>query len=146
LRRLIRLCSCFISEGDDDVDADLRAALAQEKLDVVQLVPKVRDTLRKLWEDDSCRQFLRGKWSKIIAAKIDWAALLREYDKAEAEKKNGETAVQEYVEANTKLTAGAASAVSRHVSYQIQLSRGMTVAFTSFSLIFRAHALLDGAA
>jgi hypothetical protein len=128
------------------VDADLRAALAQEKLDVVQLVPKVRDTLRKLWEDDSCRQFLRGKLKKVIAAEIHWAALLREYDKAEANKENGETAVQVYVKNEAKLTAGAASAVSRHVYYHIQLSRGMTVAFTSFSLISRAHGLFAGAA
>jgi hypothetical protein len=107
-----------------DVHADLRAALAQEQLDAMQLAPNIRDSVRKMWEDDSCRQLLRGELAKFAAAKIDWDALLRQYNKAESEKKNGETAVQNYVKIEATLTPGAASAVSRYVYYQIQLSRG----------------------
>jgi hypothetical protein len=107
-----------------DVEADLRTALAQEQLDAAQLVPAVLDTVRKLWEGDSCRQFLRGELAKFAAAKIDWNALVQEYKAAEAMKKNGETAVRDYVETKASLTPGAASAVSRHVYHQIQVSRG----------------------
>jgi hypothetical protein len=106
-----------------DIDADLRAALAQEQLDVAQLAPSVHDTVRKLWEDDSCRQFLRGEWSNVIKKKIDWATLLLEYDTAEKKKEDGRTAVRVILESKG-LTFGAASAVSRYMYHQIQLSRG----------------------
>ena len=107
-----------------DIDNDLHEALVKENLNAINLPPSVRDTVRKLWEDDRCRQLLRGKLAKFTATKIDWDVLLREFHKAASEKKNGETAVQNYLAAEANLTPGATSAVSRYVSHQIQLSSG----------------------
>jgi hypothetical protein len=115
--------SLFLSV-DADVDEDLRAALAQEQLDMTQLSPSVRNTVRKLWENNRCRQLLCGELGKIAAADVDLDDLVSRFENAVARKKAGHTAVEQYLERKVKLTPGAASTVAWFTRYHRQLAKG----------------------
>jgi len=106
-----------------EVEADLRAALAQEQLDLDKIDSNTVSTVKILWTNRDCRTKLRGELASFTRAKIHWTALLRVYDTAEKKKEDGETAVRVLVESKG-LTFGAASAVSRFVFQHIQVSHG----------------------